>query len=58
MESAQECLQRAQQCESQATEAQLESNRETLMAAAAMWRRLALSSPDLGRVLGEAVIAS
>ena len=48
MESAQECLQQAEQCERQAAEAQLESNREALLAAAAMWRKLAVSAPSVG----------
>jgi hypothetical protein len=56
MESARECLQRAEQCERQAAEAQIESNRDALLAAAAMWRRLAVS--PLNSVPGEAATAS
>ena len=46
MESAQECLQQAEQCERQAAEAQLDSNRD--LAAASMWRKLAVSAPSVG----------
>jgi cellobiose-specific phosphotransferase system component IIA len=48
VESSQECLQRAEQCERQAAEAKLESTRNALLAAAAMWRKLAASPPPIG----------
>ena len=43
MDSVQDCLQQAERCERQAAEAQLTSNREALLAAAALWRKLAAS---------------
>jgi hypothetical protein len=58
MGSDQECLQPAEQCERQAAEAQLESNRETLLAAAAMWRKLAVSPPPVGEAQPTAVPAA
>ena len=48
MDSVQEYLRQAEQCEQQAAEAQLESSRKTLLATAAIWRKLAVSSQSVG----------
>jgi hypothetical protein len=50
MESAQEYLQQAEQCEQQAAEAQLESSRKSLLATAAVWRKLA-QYPDAAEII-------
>ena len=41
MDSPEDCLRQAEECDRLAAEAQLESNRQVLLSAAAMWRKLA-----------------
>jgi hypothetical protein len=56
MESAQEYLQHAEQCEQQAADAQLESSRVALLTAAVIWRKLAVSPPGLPEKLGQRLL--
>jgi hypothetical protein len=51
METSEECLQQANQCEKQAAEAKLESSRKALLSAATMWRYLA-EYPDAAEAIG------
>jgi hypothetical protein len=55
MDSIQEYLRHADQCEQQAAEAQLESGRVALLTAAVIWRKLVVS-PGLPEKLGQQLL--
>jgi hypothetical protein len=58
MESAQEYLQDAEQCEQQAADAQLESSRVALLTAAVIWRKLAVAPRFIGEAQPAAISAA